>query len=317
MMIDVVSKDVRAAEKQQAEQIDPGSAKQVEGLEAAGTQLLEMIAQLEQETQQHRGIETEASDEYPIQAAGAMSKKWKDTEVSKQGQLGKFGQDVMLLEHSNGIAGVADGMSSGRQSFEIANRSLHQAESILQTADEDMANSVEELCWFIEGDLSDILADLNTMEQFAIGGSTILAARYFPKFDAVVLIDLGDCEGVLTTSQDSVTVKRPNDPTVSLPHINKKQGGQASFDQFGGSKMVYAVSLSGFRQRHPGEPISLLLSTDGLKNNTGKSLEEHANDIMERGVQAVVAEAGSAADDITVLAMDLSLPAVAQQQAAG
>ncbi|MBI4406868.1 MAG: hypothetical protein HY565_00015 [Candidatus Kerfeldbacteria bacterium] len=331
MMIDAVSKEIRAVDKMEAEQTKPVSAKHTQQLEAAraqasdkmrqlepaGTQLLEMIVQLEQETQQHRGVETEASDEYRIEVAGAMKTLWRGSNEFNEGRLGKFGQDVMLIDRSKRIGVVADGTSGLKDSYEISRRVAQTAESLLQNIDENEF-TLEEIKFLLQGEIDEILANLDAAGQELNGSCAVLAVRYLEKFDAVVMIDLGDCEGVLSVGSKIISIKNRIPESTTLDYAFKKISGKpAMVENPGLLDVVHTVSLTELRKRYPDMPIHLLLSTDGLKNNSGKRLQDQAQTVIDHGVQATVQQFEKRKDDITIIDMDLSLPAVAQQQAAG
>lgn len=321
LMIDVVNKDITAANKQRAEHIDQGSAKQVQQLEATGAHLLEIISQLEQETQQHHSVETEATDEYPVAVAGAMKSAWSGSDELKEGKLGKFGQDVILIDRSKRIGVVADGTSSLEDSYEIAKRVAHQSELLLQNVDETEF-TLEEIKFFLQGQLGEILANLDTVDQKLNGSCAVLAARYFEKFDAVVMIDLGDCEAVIRVGSKTIPINNYIVESTTLNyHFRKIAGRPAVLDNPGETNVVHSVSLADLRNTYPDTPIHLLLSTDGLKNNSGKRLQDQSGEVVERGVRAVVEQFKQRKDDITIIDMDLSLPAVEQrveqQQAVG
>lgn len=247
--------------------------------------------------------------------AGAMSTKWNMDAKLAQGKLGTFGEDVMVVDRSKSIAVVADGMSNGSDSFEIARRAAHRAEAILQTVDEAGFDSMDQIRWFVEGDLNNILVDINSMDQLSKGGTTLLACRYFPKFDAMIMIDIGDCEAVLTTGQDTLALKQVDHQVKTPSHIGKAVSGSASFVHQSAEQLVKIVSLAEFRRAHPDETIHLLMATDGLYNNTGRSLSDQASEIVEHGVRTIVKQVGSNTDDIVLIDIDLSLPAVEQRQA--
>lgn len=247
--------------------------------------------------------------------AGAMSTKWNGDAKLTQGKLGTFGEDVMVVDHSQSLAVVADGMSNGSDSFEVARRAAHQAEAILRRVDAAGFDSMDQIRFFVEGDLGDILVDIDSMDQFSRGGTTLLACRYFPKFDAMIMIDIGDCEAVLTTGQDTLALKQVDRAAKTPSHIGKAVSGSASFTHPAKEQIVTVVSLAEFRRAHTDETIHLLMATDGLYNNTGQSLSDQANEIVKHGVRTIVKQVGSSRDDIVLIDIDLSLPAVEQRQA--
>jgi len=274
--------------------------KQVQVLEERCQQLIKVEAALAAEGQPIVEL-TEAETRFEIQTAGSMKPNWlKDSKMN--GKIGRFGQDCLRFDRKKGIGVVADGMSTGVDSYEVARRTSRQAERILQALNEDSFSTLDQVTQAIEQQLPAILNEVNGMEAFSIGGSTLLACRYLEKFDAVALIDLGDCEAGVVAGQDFFSLKNSSVDLKSPPNITKKQNGKASFSQM---PAVTAVSLAEFRAAHPEQDMHLVMSTDGLKNNSKQSLEMFAQKITTEGANKVIDEVGSDKDDITLISLKL------------
>lgn len=277
------------------------------------------LAQLQQQIEQiqlvsvevdrftEKAVVVEDEDTFPIEAAGGM-KNWSDTLADEQGKLGKYGQDCVRSNPETGTITVADGMSSGVDSFEIARRATRRAQEILDDIPLELCATEQEVKFFVQGHLGGILNEINALPSETFGGTTLLVTRYLEKFDAIVMIDIGDCEACAVADSDVLPIKSVPETMKTPPHISKVGGDGLTVPEFIGvdvSTIVKIVSLREFRQAHPNESIQILLTTDGLKNNSGKTLEQQALKIVEKGTTAVVAEVGTSKDDMTILKLTI------------
>jgi hypothetical protein len=72
---------------------------------------------------------------------------------------------------------------------------------------------------------------------------------------------------------------------------------------------IRIIQLADFRRKHPGQPIHFLVCSDGLKNNSGQSLQQQAPQIVRDGVAATVERVKSQKDDLTIVDIDLGAAA--------
>lgn len=224
-------------------------------------------------------IETE--DLFPTEIAGAM-KKWTGTVVERQGKLGKYGQDCARSNPETGTTAIADGLSDGVDSYEMARKATRRAQAILEDIPLESCPTVEEVQFYIQGELDTILDEVRgSIGQW--GGTTLLASRFLEKFDALVMIDIGDAEVCAVSDGDLLPIKTVPNSMKSPPHIGMVGKSRVGFRKVDKATLVKVVSLREFRAAHPNKPVHLLFTTDGLKNTTGKSLSEVAHDIVAKG----------------------------------
>lgn len=297
-----------------ADQVTQHLWKEVGELEKRCAQLIKIEAELTESPE----ADVETEEQFPVEMAGTMKPAW-NTDPDRKGKLGKFGQDC--ARSADGIAVVADGMSNGTDSYEMARRVSRRAQAIMEDIPVDLCDSLTEVQVFVNGELDGFLEEINHLPLEANGGTTLLAARYLEKFDAVIMIDIGDCEAVAVIGENVETLKPP------LGHDNKPDGivkgrrverkdGQMIFsdnykdevDRFGKKlkpedfiinnattfrretdrPFVRVFSLAELRERYPDLPIEILLATDGVQNCTSKTLAEAAPEIMEVGLQGII-----------------------------
>lgn len=266
----------------------------------------------------------ENENPFPVEAAGAM-KNWQGEIAERTGKLGKYGQDC--VRSGDGIIVVADGMSNGADSFEIARRASRRAQAILEDIPLELCHSLEEAQLFVNGKLDTMLHDIKNMPVGESGGTTLLAARYLEKFDAMIMIDIGDCEVVAVAGNHVEMLKPPlehsNHPdAITLGFRTLRKDGKpithknleneisdwdhkplqpkdfyveniTKFKRETDRPFVYSYNLAELRQANPDQPIHILLSSDGLQNTTGQALEQLAVDIVAKGPKQFIHDIGS------------------------
>ncbi len=252
-----------------------------------------------------------------MEAAGAM-KKWEGKFAEGKGELGKYGQDCIRSNPELAIGVIADGSSTGVDSYEVARRASRRAENILEDLPLDACDSLEAVEFFLDGALEKILEEIRQMPEAMMGATTLLATRYIEKFDAVVMIDIGDCEAVAVVGDaviplkpplehsnltDSITksvetLRKDGKPITNI-NIEDETGGiwndkplgpkdfykaaVSRFKRATNRPFVRSFSLAELRLTHPNLPIQILLASDGLQNTTGQTLEQQAKDIATKG----------------------------------
>ncbi len=298
---------------------------QIERIQLASVEVNQFVENQSEET-------LEAAENFPTELAGGIKKSWQGQGVERMGKLGRFGQDVLRANPELGIGVVADGASTGPDSYEIARRSSRRAEALLEDLPIEQFQTLEQLEQHLEVNLQVLLDEIKAMPAAAIGATTLLAARYIEKFDAVVMIDIGDCEGAVVIGDQVINLKenfvhsRANDFLQKGIVMKQKEkikgvdlngpvevssGGDAAviskveIKKVTKRPLVHSLSLKNLRVGRERLPIHVLLASDGWQNNRGKTLVESAQEIMAKGVQAAVAEVGTEQDDLTLLKMAL------------
>ncbi|EKD78426.1 MAG: hypothetical protein ACD_41C00348G0009 [uncultured bacterium] len=290
----------------------PAILEKIRVIEEAYQQAMGNAVTIEHDQMIERNIEEE---QFEIATGGVMKADWEKSQRRRDGKLGKYGQDCLRIDVNKGIGVVADGNSSSGHSYEVARRASRAAKEILQNVDEELYRSVDEIRWFVDGELNAILHAVNEMDPFLTGGTTLLAARYIKKFDAVLMIAVGDTEACVVAGQDTLPLRKNERSSGALEHtsgIRKIQNDAPLIQKNADEQVVTVASLAEFRRTHPGLELHLALATDGCINNTGKSLDQVAVELVQHGPRALT-EGMLRKDDLVLIDMALPTPTVDYQ----
>lgn len=248
------------------------------------------------------GLEEER---YGVQLVGVA--KPRLNQEFKSGQLGRFGQDVLRADRKRGTLTVADGVSSAPDSYEVARRVSFRADQLLQ-AIPDHLQSVKAIQQWVAERLPELATVLQTMDGF--GATTVLATRYLDWCDALVSIDIGDCQQALVAGDQVYALqpeqKHTNTPDTILKSKQKSQISSRNNKIF--TEYVRVTPLQEFRTKHPGVELRLLQSSDGIENNTGEHLVTAAQRMLGRDLESILLEFNKGKDDIAIGEMTLPVP---------
>ncbi len=186
-------------------------------------------------------------------------KQWPENEAYN---LNKLGEDYVELDPTINAMVVCDGNSTGECSADAARLVAQRALEIFRGI--PSGASLEDARVYVQGRVLELATILDSLESN--GGTTVLAARYFPEFNAAVLIDIGDCEAYITNQEgtkrlaSSVDGERSTDSVqLTLARGSNGKGGIADSRKLKKGEFVRTVPLL------PGEALSLI--TDGPRNN--------------------------------------------------
>lgn len=279
-------------------------------LRQLASQIAHQINLLQIEAKSHTSVETNRLPETSIQLAGASKPAWVGEVRFAQHKLGKYGQDVVLIDRHKGSGVVADGTSTMPDSALVAATVARVAESVLHNIPEEITDDLNQVQWYAEAAIQNtILSALHDLPLATIGSTTLFAARHLKKFDVLVVIEIGDCEAVLATATGAERISRVVARKGDIPHIQKLEGRDAKIVDPERKPLVRIVRLADFRRNHPNEPIHLVASTDGFINNAGEGLAQQASRVVRDGAASTVQRVGSQADDLVLFDMELTATA--------
>ncbi|MFA6475127.1 MAG: hypothetical protein WCV88_02880 [Patescibacteria group bacterium] len=236
---------------------------------------------------------------FTIETAG-LAKSRRDPEWNKY-LLGKFGQDVIRADRVHGSLTLADGVSTPRNnSFEAARLVSLTAEQVLASLP-DTLTTAQAVAEYVTAQVSSAIATcLNTME--GQGSTTVLATRYLPKLDSLVTIDIGDGQQVIVADDQVYNLRPPVIGREQPDIVVKTDWTRGIFRRtaHGQQHEVMVTSLADIRQQHPGAPLYLVQSSDGIKNNIGKNLHELPPTVLSGDLSSNLKKWGKNRDDITI-----------------
>lgn len=207
-----------------------------------------------------------------------LLKAWPSKETYN---LNKLGEDYVELDPSINAMVVCDGNSSGECSADAARLVAQRTMEIFRGI--PAGASLEAAQAYVSGRVSELGTILDSLESN--GGTTVLAARYFPEFNAAVLIDIGDCEAYVTDQEGTKRLassldgeKSTDSLKLTLTRGDNGKGGISDSRELKKNGFVRSVALL------PGEALSLI--TDGPRNNLAekggaKGLEKVINQVVK------------------------------------
>lgn len=188
-----------------------------------------------------------------------LLKPWPSNETYN---LNRLGEDYVELDPSINAMVVCDGNSTGECSADAARLVAQRAMEIFRGIPSDA--SLEAAQTYVNGRVSELASVLDSLESN--GGTTVLAARYFPEFNAAVLIDIGDCEAYITNQDGTkrLTSSLEDEQSTDAVQLTLARGDNGT----GGISDSRKLKKNDFVRRLkllPGEALSLI--TDGPRNN--------------------------------------------------
>lgn len=280
------------------------AAQQVSNLEQLRLRISQQMKLVRTEAKVHHA--REPAPGHTITMGGCIKPAWLSDERFEQYQFGTFGQDVLLVDHHNGSVVVADGTSTFPDLYSVANVTAHACEDMLANVSEEFADNLEQLQWYAEAAEGTIITALEELPPSTIGSTAVFAARYFRKFDALVVIEIGDCEAALATADAVQGISYTVPRSGALPHIQKNKHQLAAVVDPQKKPLVRVVSVTEFRRAHPNRTIHLVGGSDGLHNNSGLTLEQQARAIVRDGVQTTLKHCALQKDDMTLFDLELN-----------
>lgn len=228
-----------------------------------------------------------------------LLKPWPSNETYN---LNRLGEDYVELDPSINAMVVCDGNSTGECSADAARLVAQRTMEIFRGI--PSGASFEDAQAYVNDRVSELVTILDGLESN--GGTTVLAARYFPEFNAAVLIDIGDCEAYVTNQEGTKRLASSLDGeqssnSVSLT-INRGDNGKGRISDSRKLKVndfVRTVSVL------PGEALSLI--TDGPRNNFA---EKGGAGSLEKVMHQVVAPV-TAGEDPNISELPDALDAIA------
>lgn len=208
-----------------------------------------------------------------------LAKQRRASEIGPH-KLGKFGQDVIRANRKNGTLIVADGVSTFPDSFTTARVASLAAERIFAEIPKTL-RSLNAIQQWVASRIPDIVHSLDTTTEN--GATTLLASKYLPEFDALITIDIGDCQYTLMAGNTVVPIQARGKHTNTPPTIARVHGkSKLTSHTTSHLDRVRVIDLSQVRNTYPYQKIRLIHATDGLENNTGKSIEELATELLDK-----------------------------------
>lgn len=221
----------------------------------------------------------------------AFLKRQRAAEV---GQLGEFGQDVMLVNPVNASAVVGDGSGTYAYSLELVRRSGEALMRILDglpdTKDREFIQT------YIQSRGPEMIAALQDIPDEHDGGATFLGVRFLPLARVLVRVHLGDCEGVVRQQGKEANNFTPpgQKQDVLKNSIRKMPGNPPRMDQW----VVEVIPVGS-------EAAQVYLSSDGIQANTKETLSTMAAKMEQEGVEQVMANIPRGKDDVTCIRINI------------
>lgn len=240
-----------------------------------------------------------------IDTMGRPANKW----TNRPAPIGEYGQDALHVDEEYGIISSADGMSAFDDSWAAAEVASVTAVDLLRTIPGGaLAQQIERV---LNSQLYTIVDAVNTVEQNC--ASTLLATRYLPWLDAVVIIDMGDGDIALDNGEEVFSLKKRKQKVINkarsssgnrTSRIEKRNGPAILHDKSGGThQFVRVIPLAQYRVE--GKPLTLGIASDGIEENQGGSLEKQMQAIIANGLNQTLDSLPMRADDMTAGIMRL------------
>ncbi|MFA6027714.1 MAG: hypothetical protein WC752_02205 [Patescibacteria group bacterium] len=241
------------------------------------------------------------------QSGQARYTKKQESTVDRFGQpLEAYGEDVVSIDEIAGTAIIIDGMSGMKKGgIDKSTAALMEAAGTKQEITDDSLPIAKEIASRLNRALQEIPSDisgdqavaeltksfknvLNNIELEVTGGAMILAVKYLPDTDELLIIDIGNCQLALQGVDKFSDIKLDRGGISAFQTFydkkNKKIGIYDNRPNNKKTPYIYSVPLANFRT-DSSQPITLFMGSDGLNETNSHMTRIHD---LEQQVQRTI-----------------------------